>query len=118
MQEFTLAELKRQHKKLTKDIKKLSALPAFDSLEMKRLKTDRAKIKSEIVARGGTTSGMVRNAAALQRNKMEQITPVSQTAPAPPEMALVKKASPVNGSPGHSSTRYDAAPPSQMAAAR
>jgi len=57
-EELTVPVLKRQHKALSRKIKQLQAVPAFDSLEMLSLKTEKADIKRQIVALGGETSGM------------------------------------------------------------
>jgi hypothetical protein len=106
---LTLPELEQQHKHLDKEIMKLSRTSAVESLEMKRLKTAKAFIKNEIVKRGGITAGMVRDAAALQRNKMEQAipAPVPILVSAQSEVPVTKKSSSINGSPGRPAARYD-----------
>jgi hypothetical protein len=58
-EESTVPVLKRQHKVLSRKIKQLQAVLAFDSLKMQSLKVKKVDIKRQIVALGGTTSGMV-----------------------------------------------------------
>jgi hypothetical protein len=77
--EFTLNQLKRQHKALSKKVKKLQAIPAYDSLEMQRLKIEKLTIKSEIAARGGSTSGMAKEEAYLERLQVEKSAVVERT---------------------------------------
>jgi hypothetical protein len=75
--------LKNEHEMKSQEIRQLQAAPAFDSLKMKSLKTEKAYIKRQIVAFGGKTSGMARASHRLM-NHISFVDETSVVHAAPP----------------------------------
>jgi|GEM_PF-2204908 len=98
-EEQTVPVLKRQHRALTKKIKKLQAVPAFNSLEMRGLKIEKANVKRKIAALGGKTTGMADEDIPSGRIQVEKICSTEDSMPAVSAVFMqTKRPSAVNDS--------------------
>jgi hypothetical protein len=99
MTDSSLTELKRQHKALGKEIKKMQANPAGESLVISGLKRQKLSVKEQIKAHGGVTSGMAAEeklAAAQAQLSQPTITPAASAVLTPEEELVQDLLPPLN----------------------
>jgi hypothetical protein len=95
--ESTMADLMRRRKVLCKKIKQLQAVPSFDSLEMKKLKTEKLEIKRQIAACGDEVSSTAQPAPAQETDQGEDSSSAADFIPAT-SVVFLNQTRPVNES--------------------